>query len=449
MGEKVLIFTAPLSIVSSFEDEHGDQKNTRMIGVPPRQTYLRNIGLSKGDPFIVPVGEQEVDFSQFLQSFQPYSETTPTRSSYYDLITMPPLGTQFQAASIDQCLQHLVGPYTYCLYGEPGSGKTTLRFALDAYLRQKPNHILSVSYQYFPTEPSLDNHWSALARELAVDLFIQIVEQFESDAAPTVEQIEALREQIHIGNLYRLIKRILDDRQQSSPWEIGSYWPAVYRPTVRRVADSASLRDFLKHVDSSRLNLASPIVGKAALTKGLEAARLWGFTNVIVLTDGVDTANRDQSAMLALLKPLLESLPDWEPHGVSYRFFLPPEVKEGVSEILQRTAPGLTFQPLELIMQKWDDESLHSLLRQRFRAAGARHPGFNGLAGEGLEGKLDQLLIRSADGLPRRLLQIISLLIDQHAARNPQDRLINLDDWQRMRRQWRYQPPVPLLPSDI
>ncbi len=152
--------------------------------------------------------------------------------------------------------------------------------------------------------------------------------------------------------------------------------------------------------------------------------------------------------MCALIRPLIAALPAWESQRVIFKFFLPLELQSPATVLLERIASRLTSPPLESIIGPWDDDSLRRLLAQRLRAGGSRRVGFDDVAGAGLAGQLDQLLIKSANGLPRRLLQLVSRLIDQHAARDAHDRLIDLHDWTRMRLQWRDDSPVPLLPSE-
>jgi hypothetical protein len=416
-----------------------------------RHIYLETIGLTKSDPFVAPVSEQEVDLSQYLSPPQiPLAATTRDvrQPAFFDFVSPPPLSDWPPDLSVDESLALLQEPRAHFIYGLPGSGKTTLRLALDAHLRQKPKHTLSVTYCRFPTNPDSTNHWTALAAELAIDLFIQIVEQIESFGEPSPAQLDALRAQVLVGGLSRLVERILDDPEPPSFWGLGTLWPSVSRSTVRRVVSSPALIKVLAQSRLPQHHASSPQTGYAALLDGLQAAQRWGFKQTIVMIDGVDTPKRDIQFMLNLIQPVISALPDFEAHHVTFRFFLPLELRAPVSALLQSIAPNLTSAPLDSIMGPWNDASLRRLLAQRFRAAGSRRVGFDNLAGPGLENRLDELLIRSANGSPRRLLQLISSLIDHHAARDPHDRLITLDDWQSMRAQWRDNPPA-LLPSEI
>ena len=422
-------------------DEAPRGKDAAIDDRAARQVYLDTIGLTRGDPFALPVNEQELEF------FPPAAPSDARQPSFFDLVIPPPL-SGLPHMSVDESLKLLREPRTNLIYGVPGSGKTTLRWALDALLRQKPDRTLSVTYCSFPDQFEADNHWQAIAQELAVDLFVQIVEQIESSTRPTPDQIAALRTQIVVGGLTRLIDRILSDPPPSSLWGLGDYWPSVNRSTVRRVSSSPALVELLQHSRPPHDYLLMPRTGREALIVGLEAAQLWGFDRVLVLVDGVDTPGHDQRSMQALIQPLIDALPDWEAHQMIFKFFLPRELQEPIVPMLQRVASRLTSPPLESIIGPWDDASLRRLLAQRFRAGGSRRVSFE--AGPELAGRLDDLLIKSAQGLPRRLLQLASRLIDQHAARDPHNRSFSLDDWNHMRSRWpTNDPPAPLLPSDL
>jgi hypothetical protein len=425
----------------SVGDEAPRGKDTALDDRAARQIYLDMIGLTRGDPFALPVNEQELEF------FSPAVPSDGRQPSFFDLVIPPPL-SGLPHMSVDESLKLLREPRTNLIYGVPGSGKTTLRWALDAFLRQKPDRTLSVTYCSFPDQFAADNQWQAIAQELAVDLFIQIVEQIESSARPTPDQIASLRTQIVVGDLTRLIDRILSELPSSSLWGLGDYWPAVNRSTVRRVSSSPALMELLQRSRPSDDYMLMPRTGREALIIGLEAARLWGFDRVLVLVDGVDTPDHDERSMQALIQPLIDALPTWEAHQMIFKFFLPRELQGPLAPMLQRVASRLTSPPLESIIGPWDDASLRRLLAQRFRAGGSRRVSFE--AGPELAGRLDDLLIKSAQGLPRRLLQLVSRLIDQHAVRDPHNRSFSLGDWKRMRSQWpANDPPVPMLPPDL
>jgi hypothetical protein len=127
--------------------------------------------------------------------------------------------------------------------------------------------------------------------------------------------------------------------------------------------------------------------------------------------------------MLDLIRPLIQLPADWQHYNIDGKFFLPLMLREPLLPLLPKSAFDVTI--------RWDEEGLRALVERRFRAAGAYYRGFDDLAGPNLEDKLDDLLIRSAAGSPRHLLEIINLLLDKHAERDSQDRQIQLADWRQ------------------
>jgi hypothetical protein len=184
------------------------------------------------------------------------------------------------------------------------------------------------------------------------------------------------------------------------------------------------------------------------LLAGLSAARLWNFERCFVLLDGVDThtRRRDTQFMLELLTPLVQALPQLEKQQLWFKLFLPDTLQQSVSDALQQLTSNLTFPSVTFIMDPWQSRDFRQLLIERFRVAGSRRVGFDDLAAATMPDSLDQLLFQAAQGSPRRLLQLISALIDAHVARDPHDRFLNPDDWNTMRAHWSGEiPPPPAL----
>jgi len=122
--------------------------------------------------------------------------------------------------------------------------------------------------------------------------------------------------------------------------------------------------------------------------------------------------------MEARLQPLLERLPTWHESGIDLKLFLPILLRD-------RTAGRISVRPCLEATLEWNEEALRRLLIQRFRVAGSRRIGLEDRAGPGLRGQLDTLILRSARGSPRRLLQIVNALLDAHLARDPEDPLFS------------------------
>jgi len=387
----------------------------------PRLQFLESIGLAH-DPFATPVAEQELKI-----------EEIPPR--FYSYFTSPSLAAQDQ-----DIFQWLRASNHAFIYGDPGSGKTTLRLTLEADCRTRLDHTLVVTYNLgddIPQPLSPEQHWERLARTLAIDLFIQIVEQFDSSQSnPPATTLRQLTNLSHC-HLRRVVNRILENPRPDSPAGLGAYWGLVNRPAVRYVPSSPRLLDMLQDALSESPCLPPPD-GIELVNTGWDIAKQWGFKRAIVLVDGVDTRQRTVEWMLALVEPLLQSLAHWSEQAIFFKFFLPTELQNRAQDVLANL--HLAYVTDKIV---WDKESLRELLKERFRAAGSRKVGFDALEGEGLEGKLDELILESASGSPRRMLQIISALIDVHIARAPNEDKFTILDWEKMRQDWAFEPPPP------
>ncbi len=409
----------------------GDDGVAYRIDANPRLEFLRSIGL-ENDPFATPVAEQELDPQQIPPRFY----------SYF-------ISPSFEKFPHDQDLFRMLRASNHAfIYGVPGSGKTTLRLTLEADCRTRPDQTLVVTHNLgadLQQPLSADQHRQQIARALALDLFVQIVEQFESlefsktsDPVANLRQIFALSE----CRLSSVVSRILENPHPNFPAGLGAYWSLINRPAVRYVPSSQRLFDLLtaaRPTDDPTDRLCPPDTEtKEPMSVGWDIAKEWGFTRMLVLVDGVDARKRTIEWMMALIEPLLQMLADWSQQGIFAKFFLPLELQKAVQDRLANLH-------LEYIEDRivWDKEALRALLRERFHTARSRKEDFDSVAGEGLEGKLDHLILESAEGVPRRLLQIVSGLIDAHVARAPKEDKFTLLDWNTLRQDWLFEPPPP------
>ncbi len=385
----------------------------------PRTKYLREAGLST-DPFITPVAELELGLAQDI----------PTFYSFYS----PPNLMTLSEQSIR--LQDLRQPQHSFVYGEPGSGKTTLRFALEAECRAVLADDLVVTYtlgEDVQAPLSAEDHGNRLARAVAIDLFIQVVERFDPRTYPNAQQVEALKRQIAIGgvHLYRLIRTLIDSPRPKARAGLGTYWSFLGRSPVRYIPSSQSLLDLLNDCLHDLVPVAPVLQGWESVWQALAAARLWGFERALVLIDGVDTRDRDEQAMSELIRPLLAQLKIIQDRNLFFKFFLPPELQNLIAVFMQTISPPLKFPALEAKII-WVGESLQQLLVQRFRSAGSYFTGFVDLTEKDFSSKVDDLIIEKAAGSPRRMLQLASALIDAHIAHSPTEDRIREADWAAM-----------------
>jgi len=406
--------------------------------IPARKRYLLQTLELTHDPFADPRAEQEI-------------QTREKAPFFYDYLIDPPLPD-----SNKTLLEALHEANHALIWGERGTGKTTLRYMVDEDCRAYYQQTLSVTYDLskrFPQPPDADTHWHALAEELAVDLFIQVVESLYAIRGvndPTPKQKEHLSRQMALvwPRLERTIDVMLRDNLSDREKGLADFWPALHRPPIRYIEPTPKRLNLIKDCLPSAPAGTSHLSGRELLAAGLEAAAVWGFERIIILVDGVDGDIRPPETMPALIAPLLDALPTWPLKFPSFYFFLTPELENPLTEAFQNKFNALTTPPLSFKM-KWERQTLQNLLHQRLRAAGSRAYGLGGLAAQDIAPTLDEALITAAQGSPRRLLQIVRALIDAHAAHNADGRYFERRDWELMRHQdrWPYRfPPPPPLP---
>lgn len=376
-----------------------------------RKQILQKLGLN-WDPFVTPVSEQEFLFASSPTDGSRMPEATVL--SYFIPPKKPNTSTQPVLSALSQANLAFV-------YGNPGQGKTSLRLAFEAQCRRLENPAMVVLYKMGPDMKQVqtaEDHWQMLARQLAIDLFIQIAERFQPEVDEISEsQVCALAEQIGFGGrpLQRLVARIIEEPEPEGSLGIGQRWPSVGRLAVRYVAKSPALIKLLKKVQSRSVQFkqASPY-GWEQLLRGVEAAHTWNFNHIYILVDGVDNWQRKNEEMFHLVEPLIRNTAKLQKLDLYGKYFLPKSIQVPTENLWQGEPKSYT---LVLI---WDDEALKKLLQARFRAAGSRRKGFNDLATDEFDTPLDDLLIQQAQGSPRRLLNFASALIDETAVANLQ-----------------------------
>lgn len=409
---------------------HNETKNDV---VKTRQDFLHYLGL-KWDPFITPVAEQEVSLSTVPQKHPPPSSKRPVSLAYFT----PPSSPDVNGKSILNGLREHKPAF---VFGAPGMGKTTLRLALDATLRSTASRTLTVSYLFsrdLEDVRSIEAHATELSRQVAVDLFIQALERFNPIlATPNRRQITQLGRLMHLGGrpLRRLARRIINRPEPSGMMGLAQHWYLVNRIPIRYVASSPALLDLVRALlDATEQEDAPPMEGREALQFALDAAREWDFTHFMALIDGVDTWYRDEERMFALIKPLLEETAAWQSENLYPTYFLPETLHPHINQALQASPSLAALDPSQFTLQ-WDEADLGRVLRARLRAAGSRRVSLNDLADPAWTDNLDQLLLQKANGSPRRLLRLISRLIDVHlqnaAHQDPnKENQITQSDWQ-------------------
>lgn len=378
-----------------------------------RLAYLKSIGLDH-DPFATPVAEQETSSV----------EDIPVFYSYYLQPTFFSGNKEVSEKDLRQAEKN------FFIYGEPGDGKTTLRLAVEAECRTRLEKTLVVSYLLGEDikEPlTLEELGDRLAKAIAVDLFIQIIEQYDLfETPPSIKLIDVLCKQIALGGRHvsRLMRLILDNTIPNARAGIGAYWPAIGKAAVKYVPKTETVVDLL-HKCLDEPAERSSLTGWDLVQQGIHTARLWGFKRILIMVDGVDTRHRTVKEMLALIKPLFEKLPGLAAQDIYFRFFLPTELQTMVERGLGiRRLSNYLYTP---IIIKWRENALRRLLAQRFFVAGSHLQGFEALAERNLD--IDNKLVTAAKGSPRRLLRLASDLVDIHIASASGETRISQSDW--------------------
>lgn len=425
-----------------------------------RDNYLKQGGF-KRDPFRTPVAEQEYGFydhqgnpltADDKSANAPQSIFTP-RSYYVD----PLYKTRREGSVFDQ----LRAPGHLFVYGLPGTGKSTLRFALEAYLRGRPDGAtLAVTYELeedlrdyreegiktgawskYTPHPDHDVHMRLLARALSIDLFIQIVEQFsfrDDDDPPTDDQNNRLVDLLlsldtaRLREVKKAIRRLMDhDRPDPSPvWGSAEVWQRLDRTVVVAVSRSPRLTDWLAKVNPE--GHAAPVhnlAGKDLLRQAMETARLWGFRRVYALVDGVDALQPRPEYMRARLDPLLRRLPLLGRWGISLKFFLPAELSGEINTRLSKY--GVAAADWRKIELKWTTDRLQALITNRYRAGGTPRTGLSDLVVPALRNQFDSRLIDEAQGSPRRLVTLVDELIEAHVEGGRIEDPITNGEWRK------------------
>jgi hypothetical protein len=423
-----------------------------------RHQFLNYAGF-RWDAFAQPVAEQEYGFTDDsvlrvsapdeAPPLVPQPDDIPdvfARAYYVD-----PRYDDWRAGSV---FDELRAPGHALVYGRPGDGKSTLRLAVETHVRAYPDNTLVVTYEpgravehevdqcvaRAPTADAAaaarDAHLRQLAAALAVDLFIQIIEQFSYRLRPpSAKQNQAFC--TLITTLEPRLKQVLERLMRGDPpadlWGFAWLWRRLDRPIVQPVGRTSAMRAWFKtlrrRARRGKTAAETPTDGASLWQQALDAARIWGFERVYVMLDGVDTYWRQPPDMLDLLDPILRLVPDFTAQGVSLKAFLPRELAADVARRL--VGYGVALDRVLVIQLEWTKERLEALVLVRYRAAGSRRLGLGDMVEASLRPEIDDMLLAAADGSPRRLLLILNSLILAHISdtEQPVERPITRAEW--------------------
>ncbi len=386
-----------------------------MMRIPDdRSRFLKELQF-KADPFLTPVAEQEL---------------LRLKSLFFNFFV--PIPSSHGLLSPQMLLKRQEHDF---IFGAPGSGKTTLRLALEAETRSVITPIVTVSYLFGEQSYHLhtEEHLLSLGQALAVDLVVHLLERFDPlDTPPSKEQVQALSKLVNIGGtkLKRTLCTIRDaiGAQDTDPyWGIAHFWETLGKMPVRYVEGSQALANLISTVLEDEEASSHSLEAGIELETILEIARLWGISRIFLLVDAIDTVNLPAQTLLNSVKSLLELLSALHKYPLSAKFFLPLELLEGIQEYSPRFRFNFNF-----IIIDWNERWQNELICQRLRAVagGPRYSSLDQLAEPGLD--LSAKLIAASERSPRRLLQIINRLLSICAKRERGTIAITRSHWQQL-----------------
>ena len=411
-------------------------QNAATISLNKRDEYLfQTLGLDL-DPFAFASTELELQVNRDDPPFLTYFVDMPVEDSDLSL------------------LENLKQPSHAVVYGAAGSGKTMLRYVLEAQCRGMAEHILIVSQplgkggpKTAVAPPSL----SAFIEAFAIDLFVQTIEQF--DSLPNPPDTQLITELSHfwhtyIPNFHRNVERHLRQGQpKDAPTGISTWWRTWKRIVVRYTPLTAARVQFLTNVlaaSEGDKEWGKAVANINSLQQGTHLARQIGYKHIYYLIDVADTPQLNTTKLLTQLHEIEHWLPLVDDEiPISLKLFLPEQLKEIVQAPSTQLPKALISPSFSAILSWKNPELLKALIGNRFRSAGSWIRGIEVLASQEVAVELPIKLIESAHDSPRRLLQIINDLIRVHANHAPDDPVFTATDWQEMSSSWAYGSPPP------
>jgi hypothetical protein len=311
---------------------------------------------------------------------------------------------------------------------------------LEAECRALPEQTLVVSLGLGKGEPvQLDETllWQRLTGALAIDLFVQVIEQFDGlQKMLTPKMVQALSHfwQAHIPQFGRTVKRELL-RTKSEASDISTWWRVWDRPVIRYTPLTAGRKRFVEAVlaeTQGKRGKVSLMDGRSQFPQGLKLAQQCGYERLYLLIDvpgGTQPNELDIAELLHFLFDLTDlSLP------IYTKLFFPQSFQPDAEYVF--VEENLTLELFTAVLNWNQPEPFQKLLTHRFRTAGSWIRNLNTIIEQPVVAEINKLLQQEANQSPRFLLQTISRLIDSHANHAPDIFLITLEDWQRMVARW-------------
>jgi DNA-binding winged helix-turn-helix (wHTH) protein len=241
---------------------------------------------------------------------------------------------------------------------------------------------------------------------------------------------------------------------------------AKHDPAVRFALTQPNVApQFNGYVSRFAPHLAThPVAGGADGLEGLTTLEfMQGFVDLLTaaklercvfLVDGLDEfllTAVDSAQLVALLAPLLCTLPLLECPGLAFKFFLPQEIEPDLRECRWfRTDRLRTFRI------RWEEGDLGRLIGQRltyFSRKGDRaYTRLGQFCRDELADSIDRELAGLAGGLPRAALILADMLLRTHCEQPHPPERIALETWIRVKEEWedvRRGLPMATLPDQL
>jgi DNA-binding winged helix-turn-helix (wHTH) protein len=208
---------------------------------------------------------------------------------------------------------------------------------------------------------------------------------------------------------------LLDNEQLALDFYALMRWAGTREAALLPVRDFSD--DQLSRLVDYYRNQAEPM---DILQKLVELAQAAGYVSVYVLVDRVDElplTENDMDAALDLLRPLLGSLSILGSPGIAFKFFLPEELHDLMTQLGIGRLDRIHHHHLY-----WTNDTLLQLLSERLRSYSPMvdlgdAPGviaFQDLCEQSNDGDIDKQLVETCEGSPRRLIILANQIVLDH-----------------------------------
>ena len=384
---------------------------------PEEPTLLERLGL-EANPFEFANAEEELRHSPYWRVSPDPQETQPMLR-FFDFFFFPPLKPLRTGESLPDkgsWFDWLLCPRSMAFLGEPGSGKSMIRLAFEAWVRTRRDLFLVSTITLKPGQPVEQAIWE----NLQVDFVIQFLEKFawlqEREKVRAV--LEALLARAS-GGYKRWLERIVHKGAQME--DLGIFWPAQNRPIVQRVTVYPEAILLLKTVLQEIASRPAPSEEGAKNLKNMfSLIHQAGFPRIFLQVEIPDDTPESREALMRFV----ERVP-LEAKGEFTRLYLPATFRDWVEE--QQTK----YLNFAAFLVQWNTETLHRMLLHRARASGGILARIGEMADPRWREKFEARLWQESRGNPRAAMQLLNLVLHNHQthplrAREP---YLQPEDW--------------------